>query len=301
VRFIIFTCLLVFLVATPATAQTAVATTDAPVYLQPGSVTPLRTAAAGTQFKVLSERGEWIEVEFNDPQYGRRVGWVRAILLKIVRPETTPIDLSVREDAPPAAGRSQQVSRNRSSSTESRPGYVMGFGGLTFGTETAAAVGGEGGGGVGQHLLAFGEFGHMINVAPKELQDELDNAEQILELITGLDWGFESKVPATYFGGGAKYLMPSSTAMNFYVAGSVGLARIKAEVSEKDFGDVIDDLVQEGYLDEDDVEGTEFYFSVGAGIRGTLGSRGLYDLGYRFIRINEVNISRALGGIGVRF
>jgi opacity protein-like surface antigen len=180
-------------------------------------------------------------------------------------------------------------------------GYVMGLGGITFGTETAGAFGGEAGGWVGRNLVVFGEAGHMVNVAPKELQDDLDEAEDALEFLTGADWGFESKVPSTYFGGGAKYLFPSQRAMNFYVAGSAGFARLKAEITEQDFGDIIDDLIDEGFIEEDDVEGTEFYFSVGGGLMGNIGGSALYDVGYRFIKISDVNISRVMGGVGFRF
>ena len=76
----------------------ATVTSDAPIFLQPGATTPLRVAKAGTALKVLSEDGGWIEVEFNDPQFGRRVGWVEKKLLRISRPELEPMDLSVSQN-----------------------------------------------------------------------------------------------------------------------------------------------------------------------------------------------------------
>lgn len=88
------------LAAMPAAAQsagpTAIVTTVAPIYLQPGAQTPLRVAKVGTSLKVLQEDADWVEVEFNDPQYGRRVGWVEKKLLRISRPELEPMDLSVK-------------------------------------------------------------------------------------------------------------------------------------------------------------------------------------------------------------
>lgn len=80
----------------------AVVTTVAPIYLQPGAQTPLRVAKVGTLLKVLQEEGEWAEVEFTDPQFGRRVGWVEKKLLRISRPELEPMDLSVTPAAAPA-------------------------------------------------------------------------------------------------------------------------------------------------------------------------------------------------------
>src|SRR5215211_4591393 len=95
-----FVFLLFMFCATSVGAQqpgvTATVTTAAPVFLQPGAQTPLRVAKVGTLFKVLQEDGEWVEVEFNDPQFGRRVGWVQKKLVQISRPELEAMDLSVK-------------------------------------------------------------------------------------------------------------------------------------------------------------------------------------------------------------
>ena len=96
----------------PAFAQApgpgAVVTTVAPIYLQPGAQTPLRVARVGTLLKVLQEEGEWAEVEFTDPQFGRRVGGGEKKLLRISRPELEPMDLSVTP-APAPADQSQRI------------------------------------------------------------------------------------------------------------------------------------------------------------------------------------------------
>jgi len=74
-------------------------TTTAPIYIQPGAETPLRVAAVGTTLNVLKEDGEWAQVEFQDPQWGLRVGWVQTKLIQIWRPELQPVDLSIKDDA----------------------------------------------------------------------------------------------------------------------------------------------------------------------------------------------------------
>ncbi len=88
-------------IAAPAAAQAQIAratvTSNAPIYIQPGAQVPLRVAKPGTALKVLKEEGEWLEVEFNDPQFGRRVGWVEKKLVQVSRPELEPMDLSVKE------------------------------------------------------------------------------------------------------------------------------------------------------------------------------------------------------------
>jgi hypothetical protein len=105
--------LIACLFAAPAAAQPEIAKatviSNAPIFIQPGAQTPLRVAKAGTALKVLQEEGEWLEVEFNDPQFGRRVGWVQKKLVQISRPELEPMDLSVKE-APPTGSRPSPAS-----------------------------------------------------------------------------------------------------------------------------------------------------------------------------------------------
>jgi hypothetical protein len=83
--------------------QMATVTANAPIYIGAAvSPTPLRVAAPGTILKVLQQQDDWIQVEFSDPQWGPRVGWVQRSLLKLSAEDLQPMDLSVR-DAPPVA------------------------------------------------------------------------------------------------------------------------------------------------------------------------------------------------------
>ena len=89
------------LLAATAPAQTATVTVNAAIYIGPEiSATPLRVAAVGTILNVLEQREDWIQVEFNDPQWGRRVGWVQRSLVKVSAEELQPMDLSVRNPPP---------------------------------------------------------------------------------------------------------------------------------------------------------------------------------------------------------
>lgn len=62
----------------PATRAGETALIDAaPVYLRPdNSRTPLRVLERGARVQVLEVRGEWLLVEFHDPQFGPRRGYV---------------------------------------------------------------------------------------------------------------------------------------------------------------------------------------------------------------------------------
>jgi hypothetical protein len=49
----------------------------APAYLLPdANRTPLRILPQGTSVRILEEAGDWIRLEFNDPDFGPRVGYV---------------------------------------------------------------------------------------------------------------------------------------------------------------------------------------------------------------------------------
>jgi hypothetical protein len=103
------TALLVFLISTTASAQQqfATVTTDAPIYATAQETpTPLRVAAVGTRLAVLSTDRDWVQVEYNDPQLGRRVGWVLRHYISLTSNDLRPMDLSVPEAQPavPAPG-----------------------------------------------------------------------------------------------------------------------------------------------------------------------------------------------------
>ena len=94
--------LLVCLLAATANAQEfATVTTNAPIYpTAREEPTPLRVAAVGTRLRVLSTEGDWVQVEYNDPQLGRSVGWVLKHYISKTSHDLRPMDLSVPEAAP---------------------------------------------------------------------------------------------------------------------------------------------------------------------------------------------------------
>src|SRR5688500_20340283 len=84
----------------PVTSATV--TTAAPIFVMPDSTRqPLRVAAAGTTLNVLKEEGEWVQVQFADPQWGPRTGWVQATFINISHPAAQPIDLAVKNEPEP--------------------------------------------------------------------------------------------------------------------------------------------------------------------------------------------------------
>ena len=56
--------------------------TEAPIYVAPGYHPPLRVAGAGSVLRVLAVQDDWYQVEFKDPQWGTRVGYIAAALTR---------------------------------------------------------------------------------------------------------------------------------------------------------------------------------------------------------------------------
>ena len=88
-------------VAAQAVGSRVVTTTDAPIFVKPDtSRTPLRVAKEGSALLVMSEDGEWYQVEFDDPQWGRRSGFVQKAQVTRAQADysaMTPVDVSVKE------------------------------------------------------------------------------------------------------------------------------------------------------------------------------------------------------------
>ena len=105
--------LLFCLISTTAGAQEfATVTTNAPIYAAAQETpTPLRVAAVGSRLRVLSTEQDWVQVEYNDPVLGRRVGWVLRHYISLGSHDLQPMDLSVpqAQPVPPAPGQAAVV------------------------------------------------------------------------------------------------------------------------------------------------------------------------------------------------
>jgi hypothetical protein len=83
---------------------------NAPITLLPdASRVPLRVAAKGTNLVILTDEGDWLQVQFQDPQFGPRVGYIQKKFVSIQSASLDPIDLSVPTPAPAAASPAPQI------------------------------------------------------------------------------------------------------------------------------------------------------------------------------------------------
>jgi hypothetical protein len=74
----------------------------------------------------------------------------------------------------------------------------------------------------------------------------------------------------------------------------------KGSLRERELGDVLDQAIALGVVDEDDVRGTEVGYEIGGGV--ITAARGLrLDAGYRLMNVKGVNISRVLLSVGRTF
>ncbi len=77
-------------------------------------------------------------------------------------------------------------------------------------------------------------------------------------------WELDGTIPATYYGGGVKFLVPTGGPVRPFVLGGVSAAHFNASIKEIDFGEITDDLIDAGYLDEDDIRADKVGFEAAA-------------------------------------
>jgi hypothetical protein len=178
--------------------------------------------------------------------------------------------------------------------------YVQAVGGLSFQASAAGLFGGEGGFHITRDLILFGQAGRMLDVLPRSVQNDLDDAASVLEGFLGRPVRFDAKVAASYVGGGIKYVLPVGARIRPYISGSIDAVRYRGSLRERELGDVLDQAVGLGVVDQDDVKGTEIGYEVGGGVLMSRG-RARVDVGYRLMNVKGVNISRVIGGAGIGF
>jgi len=79
----------------------ATVTVAAPIYLYPDrNRTPLRVADAGTAVVIIKTEGDWYLVEFQDPQYGRRQGYIERRFVEVPPPSANPAPHEAKPSQP---------------------------------------------------------------------------------------------------------------------------------------------------------------------------------------------------------
>lgn len=139
---------------TPATVLA-----NAPILLLPDTTRqPLRIAQAGSQLRVIQQAGEWSTVQFQDPDYGLRTGYVQSRFLRLHPAGTAETGNQAPTSAPPEA---QAAPPARSEST----GFFVGggFEGASI-SPSDIVLGSESHGGPGGGVLAGYGFSPLLSV-----------------------------------------------------------------------------------------------------------------------------------------
>jgi hypothetical protein len=160
--------------------------------------------------------------------------------------------------------------------------FVGGLGGLTFGTVTSGAVGGQVGVRAARNLFVIGEVGRMQNVMPKKLQDDFDALIDVLEFDNGVPITVQVALPTTYGFAGVRWVQPGRVAP--FLEAGVGFGHVSPTIKKAEiFGiDIKDELEAEI---ASDLNATEFLLALGGGVTSRLGRVTSLDAGYRFTRI----------------
>lgn len=174
--------------------------------------------------------------------------------------------------------------------------YVIGRGGLTFGTRTAPLVGAEVGAQLAPAIQVYGSFDWHRDVSPEFIEDLSD----LISLFVGADVNY--RFPTFTGVGGVKVMAPRG-AIRPYGLGGLGIGRVKGTV-EVEGEDITNLLVNLDLLDRDDVSFNKPLFEVGGGIAAAMG-RAYVDIGYRFRKFLDtgepINMSGVYAGIGLGF
>jgi hypothetical protein len=174
--------------------------------------------------------------------------------------------------------------------------YVIGRGGVTFGTRTAPLLGVEVGGQIAPVLQAYGSLDWHRDISPSVIED----VSEIISDIVGADVNY--RFPSFVGVGGLKVIAPRG-AIRPYGLGGFGYGRVNGtvEIEGEDVTDLLDEF---GYLDRDDVDFNKTLFEVGGGVSMSSG-RMYMDIGYRFRKFLQtgepINMSGLYAGVGVGF
>ena len=187
-------------------------------------------------------------------------------------------------------------------------GYVQGIGGVASTSVTDGVFAGAAAVRATDRLHVFGEIGHLRNGIWTSLDDELAATGAAITDQIAAQFGdgttatFDARVPTWYGLGGARFLGPRLGALETYLEGGIGFARLRPEV-RLNVGDQRLDSEVERLLSLEG-ERSELMSAAGAGVAFRIAGPIRVEAGYRFSRIHgdqPVNVNRVHAGLGFAF
>lgn len=162
-------------------------------------------------------------------------------------------------------------------------GFVRGFGGVSFLSETGGVFGLSAGAHVTRSIDVFGDVGRITNMLPRKIQRDVDAAARQFGNFYGAPVAIDLEAPGVYGLGGVRVGHTTAQRFKVFVEAGGGAARGTSEISAIAGGVNVSSQVTAALNLKESV--TEPLVMVGGGIGIPLGSRLTLDLGYRFMRI----------------
>jgi opacity protein-like surface antigen len=181
-------------------------------------------------------------------------------------------------------------------------GHVRALGGATFGADPAPFFGGSAGYRVYEGLSFTVELGRMQDVLPRDRQDDLDLAFELIELISPVEIDVDVDMRAFYGLAGLRFDVRDER-VRPYVDGGVGFASLTTDIEGSIGGFDIPDILERELRTSD--ETTKFMSSIGGGVALDLSDHAGLDIGYRYERIwlddDPIDVHKVYGALRFGF
>jgi hypothetical protein len=195
------------------------------------------------------------------------------------------------------------VSALPAAAQDPREMFVRGLGGVTFGTETAAVVGGGVGVGVARNFQVYFELGYITSILPKDAQDELEAFFAEFEEAFGVSVTDVKVAAPTFYGLFGGRFQRAGEGMQPFAEALFGFARTTGKFSALFDGVRI---TQDDAPDDFDTgfSSTDPALGFGAGLAIPCGRNAAIEFGYRLMIVlleESQKVSKVYGAFRLRF
>ena len=185
-------------------------------------------------------------------------------------------------------------------------GYAEAIAESAFGNVTSQSFGAEVGVTVRPELQVFGSVGHIRDVATSEISTAAQTIAGALSQLQPAAVSFSVKEPVTFFVGGVRYRIATTSKLKPYVSGGVGVGTVKKDVKFLIGGSDAPATISQFVTLGSDVAGDEstLMFTLGGGAVYPVWHQVIVDLHYQFGHLSSetpISVSRAGLGVGLRF
>jgi hypothetical protein len=184
-------------------------------------------------------------------------------------------------------------------------GYLIGGGGTSIGSpHRAMTLSAEIAENVKPNVQMYLSADYYDNIMSQAARDQLAQASAVLTSVTGTPWVFEGRDRGRSFTFGAKFLIPTGSAIRPYIGGGGGALNLRRTIREQSRGNISNAYLAQfgspdGVVDSTQSNTNRPMAEVAAGI-GTVISKAYVDVGYRYRKaFHNVNQSFDISQVGV--